>query len=125
MGGFNAANTTLGTVLSLTPAPVLTNIVVTPGNPVIGVGTNQSFTATGYYNNGSSQVLTNGSNGTNLLWSSSNPVVASIDTNGLATGLSNGVTTISATSGSVSGLTTLTVVSAPSISLAPTNNTVS
>jgi N-acetylneuraminic acid mutarotase len=125
MGGFNAANATLGTVLSFTPSPVLTNIVITPGNPIVGVGTNQSFAATGYYNNGSSQVLTNGSNGTNLLWSSSNPIVASINTNGIATGLSNGVTTISATSGSVSGSATLTVVSSPSISVAPTNNTVS
>jgi hypothetical protein len=59
------------------------------------------------------------------LWSSSSPTVASINTNGLASGLTNGATTITATSGSVSGNTTLTVVSPPSIAVQPTNNTVS
>ncbi len=44
-----------------------------------------------------------------VTWSSSDTAVATIDQNGLATGLSPGVTTITATSGSVSGSTTLTV----------------
>jgi hypothetical protein len=60
-----------------------------------------------------------------LLWSSSSPAVASIDTNGVAAALANGVTTITATSGSVSGNATLTVVSPPSITVQPTNDTVS
>lgn len=59
------------------------------------------------------------------LWSSSSSTVAFINTNGLATGLSNGITSISATSDGISGYTTLTVLSPPAISIQPTNNTVS
>ena len=103
----------------------LTDIVVSPANPSIGVGSNQQFTATGHYSDGSSQSLTNGSGGNSLLWSSSSPDVASVDTSGVATGVTNGVTTITATSGSVSGTASLTVVVPPAISLQPTNNTVS
>ena len=39
----------------------LTNLVVSPANPTIGVGSNQQFTATGYFSDGSSRVLTNAS----------------------------------------------------------------
>lgn len=124
MGGLNSGHVTLTNVEAFTPAMVLTNIVLTPGDPIIGAGTNQQFTATGNYSDGSFQILTNGSNGTNLVWSSSSPDVASIDTNGMATGLTNGVTTIRATSGSVSGSTSLTVESQPSITTQPTNSTV-
>lgn len=46
-----------------------------------------------------------------LGWSSSNTAVATINQTGLATGLSPGATTITATSGTISGSTTLTVVS--------------
>jgi len=59
------------------------------------------------------------------LWSSSSPTVASINTNGLTMGLTNGVTTITATSGSVSGNATLTVVSSPAISTQPADKIVS
>jgi N-acetylneuraminic acid mutarotase len=124
MGGLDVGNGTIGSVEMFTPSsPGLTNIVVTPANPIIGVGTNQQFTATGNYADGSSHVLTNGS--PNAIWSSSSPAVASINTNGLATGLTNGVTTITATSGNVSNNTTLTVVLPPAITTQPTNNTVS
>ena len=44
-------------------------------------------------------------------WGSSNTSVATINSTGLATGLSPGVTTITATYGSISGSTTLTVLS--------------
>jgi hypothetical protein len=123
MGGFDVNNATIGSVAVFTPPPVLTNIVVTPINPIIGIGTNQPFTATGNYDDGSSLVLTNGGPGS--LWSSSSPTVAAINTNGLATGLTDGVTTITATSGSVSNNTTLTVVSPPAIATQPANHTVS
>ena len=45
---------------SVNPVPVLTNILVSPPNAIIGVGSNQQFNATGYYNDGSFQILTNG-----------------------------------------------------------------
>ncbi len=60
----------------------------------------------------------------NSLWSSSSPTMASINTNGVATGLTAGTTTIKAISGSVSNSATLTVVSFPVITMQPTNNTV-
>src|SRR5438093_2041579 len=44
-----------------------------------------------------------------VTWTSSDPTVATIDANGLATGRGAGTTTITATSGSRSGSTTLTV----------------
>ena len=49
------------------------------------------------------------SGGPAVVWSSSNTAVATISANGLATGLSPGTTTITATSGGISGSTTLTV----------------
>jgi hypothetical protein len=120
----NSSTNTVTVYLNTTINPtLLTNIVVSPANPVIGIGSNQQFTATGYFGDGSYHTLTN-SSGSNLLWSSSSSNVASITANGIATGLTNGVTTIAATSGSVSGNATLTVVSPPNISMQPTNNTV-
>ena len=52
-----------------------------------------------------------------VTWTSSDTNVATIDANGLATGLNPGATTIVATSGDRSGSTTLTVVSRPTLSL--------
>ena len=124
-GGSAGIGTVFSLSLGLVSTPQLTNLFVSPANSIIGVTSNQQFTVTGYYNNGSSQTLTNGSAGTNLLWSSSSTNVASITTNGVATGLTNGVTTITVTSGSISNNTTLTVVSPPAITVQPTNNTVS
>ena len=127
MGGLDVGNTSVGTVSVFTPSVTvtLTNLVVAPASPVIGVSSNRQFTATVYFSDGSSQTLTNGSGGTSLLWSSSSTNVAAITTNGVATGLTNGVTTITAASGSISNNTTLTVVSPPAITIQPTNNTVS
>jgi hypothetical protein len=61
-----------------------------------------------------------------IIWTSSNPAVATIDQNGLATAVALGTTTISAASGSISGSTTLTVATdtlppATTASYAPPN----
>ena len=125
MGGLDANNITIGTVSAFTPSSGPTNIVVTPVNPVIGIGSNQQFTATLYFSDGSSKSLTNGNSGTSLLWSSSNTSVAILTTNGVATGLTNGLTIITGTSGSISNNAFLTVVATPAITVQPTNNTVS
>ena len=109
--------------LSLSNAPVssvLTNIAVFPANPLIGVSSNQQFTATGYYNDGSVQTLTS-----NLLWTSSSTAIASININGLATGLDSGNTAITAISGASSNSAALTVVAPPTITTQPANNMVS
>src|SRR5262249_44934118 len=81
----------------------LVSINVTPVNPSINVGTQQQFTATGSFSDGTSQDISNVAK-----WTSSPSTVASITSaSGLATGRNSGSTTITATftaaSGSVSG----------------------
>lgn len=91
------------TTLTVTTA-ALVSIAVTPANPTIAIGTAQQFTATGNLSDSTTQDLT-----TSVTWSSSISRVATINTTGLATPLAAGISTITATSGSISGSTTLTV----------------
>src|SRR5205814_604778 len=91
------------TTLTVGPA-TLVSIAVTPANPSIPKGTTQQFTATGTYSDGSTQNLTS-----SATWVSSNSAVATINASGLATGAAQGTSQISATSGGVTGSTTLTV----------------
>ncbi|NOS71008.1 MAG: hypothetical protein HOP33_13890 [Verrucomicrobia bacterium] len=60
-----------------------------------------------------------------VIWSSGSPTVASINANGLATGLSVGSSTITATAGNLTANTVLTVVTQPAITSQPMNVTVS
>jgi beta-lactam-binding protein with PASTA domain len=82
----------------------LSSIVVEPTTPLILVDGTQAFTATGIFNDGTSQNLT-----ATVTWTSGSPSVASIAATGVATGLANGTTTINATVSSITGNTTLTV----------------
>ncbi len=98
-------------------APVLVSTAVTPTNVSIAKGTTQQYTATGIYSDGSTQNLTS-----SATWSSSNNAVATINATGLATAVGAGSSTIQATSGSISGSTTLTVTkSLVSIAVTPTS----
>ncbi|HKE93983.1 MAG TPA: Ig-like domain-containing protein, partial [Povalibacter sp.] len=81
----------------------LTSIAVTPGNSSAVAGTTVQFGATGTYSNGTTQSL-----GT-VTWTSSAAGVATINASGLATGTGPGSATITATSGSISGSTGLTM----------------
>ncbi len=106
----------------------LVSIAVTPANPSVAAGQTQQFTATGTYSDGSTQNLT-----TTATWSSSNTAVATISnaagTQGLATSLTQGTSTITATSGTISGSATLTVTAGSpvlvSIAVTPTSPGVS
>jgi 6-phosphogluconolactonase len=94
---------------SLTVIPgALVSIAVTPANPSILAGGTFQLFATGTYISGVHQDVTN-----SVTWNSSNTGVATISnspgTQGLATGVTAGTTTIAATSGTVSGNTILTV----------------
>ncbi len=102
------------TTLTVTAA-VLVSIAVNPANSTLGSGVTQQFTATGTYSDGSTQNLTS-----SATWASSATNVATINSAGLATTVSAGSTTISATSGSITGSTTLTVSSAILVSIAVT-----
>ena len=68
------------------------------------IGISQQFVASAVYSDGSSQDLVSG-----VTWTSSLPSAATIDANGGATTLAAGTTTITATVGSLTDSTTLTV----------------
>jgi uncharacterized protein YjdB len=94
-------------------AATLVSIAVTPATSSIAPGTNVQFTATGTYTDGSTQNLTSAAS-----WSSDTPATATINTEGLATSAAQGTANISATSGSASGSSALTVTSATLVSIA-------
>lgn len=90
-------------------APVLTSLLVTPSNQSFTITTGGvQFTATGVLSDGTTEDLTSA-----VTWTSSNTAVATISmfqgSQGFVTFLSTGTTTITATSGTVSGDTVLTV----------------
>jgi hypothetical protein len=86
----------------------LVSIAVTPTAPKVPTGLTQQFTATGTFSDTSTTDVTN-----NVTWSSSTPTIATVSaTSGLAQTLAVGSTTITATSGSVSGSDTLNVTGA-------------
>ena len=106
--------------LTVTQA-TLTNIVVTPITTVVGINGNVQFTATGVFSDNSTQDLTS-----QAFWTSSNAGAALISAGGVATGISAGTTTITATYGSVNGSATLNVTTATliGITINPQNPTV-
>ncbi len=103
------------TALTVT-APSMVSIAVTPVGLTLGIGIGQQFVATATYSDGSSSDLSSG-----VTWNSSSPAVAAVDGSGMATTLAAGSTTITATVGSLSDNTVLTVVAAhlTSISVTP------
>lgn len=82
--------------------PVLTSVTVGPTATINQGGTVQE-SAVGTYNDGSSKSLTN------VQWSSDTQSVATVDANGLVTGVSPGTATVTGSSGTVSGTSTVTV----------------
>ena len=78
------AGVTNSTVLTVLTPTTLTSIAVTPANPAILVGASQAFAATGAYSDGSTQNITS-----QATWKSSSTGVATINVNGLASGLSD------------------------------------
>lgn len=98
------------TTLTVTAA-TLTSIEITPVNASIPNGTNQQFTAIGTYSNATTKNITR-----EVTWRSSNLLNAIISnaelTKGLATGVSTGSTTISATKSGIIGSTILNVINA-------------
>jgi urocanate hydratase len=97
--------------------PVLVSIEVSPANPSIPLGTSQQFTATGVFSNQTTLDITE-----TVTWSSSDPAVAQVSntegSKGLAASGAVGSTTVTATSGDISGKTTLTVTGAALVSIA-------
>jgi trimeric autotransporter adhesin len=86
----------------------LVSISLAPQNSVIAPGANQQFTATGISASGLMSDVTN-----SVLWSSSSPAVAAINSAGLATGEAAGQSVIIANIGSILGSTDLSVTPVP------------
>ena len=102
--------------------PTLTTVTVTPSTPSVTVGNTQQMIATGTYDDGNTGDLTDSAS-----WTSSATSVATVSSTGLVKGISEGTSTISATSGAISGSTsvTVTVANLKSISVTPTNYSIS
>jgi trimeric autotransporter adhesin len=127
--GTSLITATLGSVVSASDTctvkvVALQSIAVSPSSPSISQSQTQQFTATGTYSDGSSKDIT-----ASVSWTSSNTGVATIGVNsGLATGVSAGTSQITATLGNVASLSnTLAVkgVTLQSITVAPTNPSIS
>lgn len=123
--GTSTITATLGsknsTALVSVLSAVLNQIVVTPASASIAKGQTQVFQANGIFSDGSTTDLTN-----SVTWTSSAMNIATVDQTGLATGVSAGSATVTATSGSVSGGASLTVTSAvlTEIDIAPDAQTI-
>jgi uncharacterized protein YjdB len=114
--GTTTITATVGTftdtsVITVVPAH-LQSITLTPTNVTLAGGTQQQFTATGNFDDGSTQVLTS------ALWSSSATSVLTIDANGLGVAVGPGTSTVNVVSGTVSASTSITVTTATLVSLA-------
>lgn len=100
--------------------PSLTAIQVTPFSPTLGMGQSLNLSAIGTFSDGSTQNVSS-----SVVWSTASPTIASISSSGLATAVGHGTTTITATSGSISGGTPLTVEGMlTSIQVTPSGNSI-
>ena len=99
----SAAGVTGSTAVTVGP-PVLVSIALAPQNPSIALGTTQQFAATGTFSDGTTQDIT-----TRVTWSSLAPLIATVNSSGLASTVAPGPAVILASSDSVSTTTLLTV----------------
>ena len=90
-----------------TSAPVVTTVTVTPASPSIAVGTNATLQAT------VTDAQGNVMSGQPINWSSDNTTAATVNANGVVTGIAAGAATITATCAGKSGTATVTVTSTP------------
>lgn len=104
-----------GTASLTVSGATLVSIAVTPINSSMAVGTTKQFTATGTYSDSSTQDVT-----ASVIWTSSTPAAAAINAQGLASSIATGTTTITASFGSITGSTGLTVSTAHLVSIAIT-----
>jgi hypothetical protein len=111
--GLSCVLTQCGGSSKSSSTPTVASIAISPASPSIAVGATQQFTATAKDSSG------NTISGVTFAWSSSAAGVATINSSGLATGVSAGTTQITASSGGVtSPADTLTVTPPPVASIA-------
>ena len=100
-------DTVSGTTHLTVPVIKLDAIAVTPANPTLAAGTTLDLKATGTYSDGTTSDIT----GT-VQWKSAEASVATVAAPGKVTGVAVGTSLVSATLGTVTGSTALTVTSA-------------
>ncbi|MCU1313738.1 MAG: Ig-like, group 2 [Acidobacteriaceae bacterium] len=113
--------------LTVPAAPkTLTSIAVTPSSTTIAIGSTAQFSASATYSDGSTTDVT-----ATATWASATPGVATINASGLATAISAGPASLTASMAGVTGTATLTVaaptpppVTLTSIAVTPATATV-
>lgn len=101
--------------------PTLNSIQILPASPTLSMGQTLQLSAIGTFSDNSTQDLTN-----SATWGSSNSAAINISSSGLATAVSHGTSTITASSGSVSGSTPMLVEGTlSSLQLTPASGAVS
>lgn len=105
------SGSSLNEAMTTPPATTLVSITVLPDNPVVDLGTIQQFSATGRFADNTTQDMT-----FSATWISSDTSVATITNTGMASLVTAGITTITATvpgiqlnSGNISGSSIITV----------------
>lgn len=96
-----------GTLPLTVTAAEVDSVFITPAAPSVPLGQTRALTANARFSDGTSQVIASG-----VVWSSATPAIATVNGTGLVSTVAQGVTRITATSGSLSGFTDVTV-SAP------------
>ncbi len=110
-GGASGSNVDGSATVSV-KSPSLTSISVSPATFSVALGVKKQFSAVGTYSDATSGDVTS-----SVTWSSSDPSVATVS-GGQATTLKQGSATITATSGSISDTSALTVTAAELVSIA-------
>ena len=109
--------------ITVSPAsPTLTSITLNPISSALNIGQTVDIAATGHLSNGT----TDSPYDTRVIWTSSAPAVATVDSIGVVTARSAGTATITASASGISGTAAITVNPGPtltSISLDPASAT--
>ncbi len=107
--GSSVITATLGAIsgtdtVTITAAPTLAYIAVTPASPTLAIGGTQQMVATGTYSDASTANLT-----ASATWTSGTPANATVTSTGLVAGIAVGSSVITASVGAISGYTTAAV----------------
>ena len=105
--GITSSPVTINVAEPPPPEPVVASVTVSPSEAMIEVGAMQQFAAKALTSDGMEVPEAE------ITWSSSDEMVATVDSDGLATGVGAGAAMITATADSVSGMATLTVAEPP------------
>ena len=98
----NAVGTALVTVITF--SPVITTIDITPFDPTIGIGATEQLSVTVFDQNGGVIMPI-----PDIVWTSDNPAVATVDGSGMITGMNSGTAMVDAIAGNVIGTVLVTV----------------